>query len=217
MIPEIITPMNFTLVRDFICNNLRDVRENQKELAKKGGATDEWINETIHFTIFPKRFRFPNVEEMPCVFVYFDEATYPTDEQDVYENEATANLVVEYYATGLNGNDENRTADSNAEDRLNYLTAQLYKILCSDATNIYVATNRIVKRFTIKSWKRTATPELDNTAATVLGARFEFNVGFAEPTHYANTTEIIEFYTKANIREEFIDPYVRHIVTTKGE
>ena len=35
MIPEIITPMNFTLVRDFICNNLRDVRENQKELAKK--------------------------------------------------------------------------------------------------------------------------------------------------------------------------------------
>lgn len=212
MISEIITPMNFTLVRDYICNNLRDVRDTQKELAKKGGATDEWIDETIHFTIFPKRFRFPNVDEMPCVFVYFDEMNFSEDEQDVYENEATANLVVEYYAAGVNGNSENRTADSNAEDRLNYLTAQLYKTLCSEATNIYEATDRIVKHFTLKSWKRTATPELDNTAATVLGAKFEFNVGFAEPTHYANTTEIKEFYIKANIRDKNITPFIRHIL-----
>lgn len=215
MIPSIITPMNFTLARDSICQHLANEREKQKELAKETGATDDWISRNINFVIFPKRFRFPDVQDMPCVYVYFNELDFPEDEQDAYCNEALGNLVVEYYAVGLNDEEESETdkdADTNAEDRLSYLTSQLYKILCSEATNLYTATGKMIKGFTIKSWKRIITPENDNTAGTVLGAKFEFNVEFSEPTYYANTYEIKEFYTKLNIRDEFIDPFVRVIL-----
>lgn len=212
MIKTLITPMNFTLVRDSIVQHLVNVRESQKELAKESGAEDLWINQVLNYTVFPKRFRFPDVEDMPCVFVYFNEMTFPENEQDVYENNAVANLNVEYYAVGLNEESDEVTADSNAEDRLNYLTAQLYKSLCSEATNIYTATGRLVKGFTLKSWKRVMSPNDDNTAGTVLGAKFEFEVEFAEPTHYANTTEIKEFYTGLDIRDENIDPFIKTII-----
>lgn len=212
MIKTLITPMNFTLVRDSIVQHLVNVRESQKELAKESGAEDLWINQILNYTVFPKRFRFPDIEDMPCVFVYFNEMTFPENEQDVYENNAVANLNVEYYAVGLNEESDEITADSNAEDRLNYLTAQLYKSLCSEATNIYTATGRLVKGFTLKSWKRVISPNDDNTAGTVLGAKFEFEVEFSEPTHYANTTEIKEFYTGLDIRDENIDPFIKKII-----
>lgn len=207
---SIITPMNLTLVRDAIVQHIVNIRDSQKQLAKDSGADDLWIDQIINFTVFPKRFRFPDVQDMPCVFVYFNEIDFPADEQDVYENEASANLVVEYYTVGLN--EETQTADSNAEDRLNYLTAQLYKILCSEATNLYVATDRLIKGFKIKSWKRVLTPNDNNIASTVLGAKFEFQVEFTEPTNYTNTFDIKEFYTKADIRDENIDPFVRIIL-----
>lgn len=207
---SIITPMNLTLVRDAIVQHIVNIRDSQKQLAKDSGADDLWIDQIINFTVFPKRFRFPDVQDMPCVFVYFNEIDFPADEQDVYENEASANLVVEYYTVGLN--EETQTGDSNAEDRLNYLTAQLYKILCSEATNLYVATDRLIKGFKIKSWKRVLTPDDNNIASTVLGAKFEFQVEFTEPTNYTNTFDIKEFYTKADIRDENIDPFVRIIL-----
>lgn len=207
---SIITPMNLTLVRDAIVQHIVNIRDSQKQLAKDSGADDLWIDQIINFTVFPKRFRFPDVQDMPCVFVYFNEVDFPEDEQDIYENEAVANLVVEYYTVGLN--EETQTADSNAEDRLNYLTAQLYKILCSEATNLYVATDRLIKGFKIKSWKRVLTPDDNNIASTVLGAKFEFQVEFTEPTNYTNTFDIKEFYTKADIRDENIDPFVRIIL-----
>lgn len=212
MIKTLITPMNFTLVRDSIVQHLVNVRESQKKLAKESGAKDLWINQVLNYTVFPKRFRFPDVEDMPCVFVYFNEMTFPENEQDVYENNAVANLVVEYYAVGLNEESVEVTADSNAEDRLSYLTSQLYKSLCSEATNIYTATGRLVKGFTLKSWKRVMSPNDDNTAGTVLGAKFEFEVEFPEPTNYANTTEIKEFYTGLEIRDENIDPFIKTII-----
>ncbi len=210
-ITSIITPMNYTLVRDAICQHLANERDNQKNLAKETGAGDDWIEKNINFVIFPKRFRFPDVEDMPCVYVYFNEMNFDELEQDVFENEAQGNLVIEYYTVGLNDEEVayKNDADTNAEDRLSYLTSQLYKILCSEATNLYDATDKIIKNFTVKSWKRIISPENDNTAGTVLGAKFEFNVGFTESTYYAQTVEIKEFYSKLNIRDEFISPFIR--------
>ena len=215
MIPSVITPMNYALVRDAICQHLANCRDNQETLARQAGQDVGWVAKNIHFVIFPKRFRFPDVEDMPCVYVYFNKMDFPADEQDTYCNEAVGNLVVEYYAVGLNDEEESETqndADTNAEDRLSYLTAQLYKILCSEETNVYTATAKKIKGFTVKSWERILTPENDNTAGTVLGAKFVFEVEFDEPTYYANTSEIEEFYTSLNIREEFIDPFVQIVL-----
>ena len=219
MIPSIITPMNFALVRDAICQHLANCRDNQEQLAQDAGQSVGWISKNIHFVIFPKRFRFPDVEEMPCVYVYFNRLDFPESEQDVYCNEAVGNLVVEYYTVGLNDEEdaENfKDADTNAEDRLSYLTSQLYKILCSEETNIYTATGKIVRGFKIKSWERIITPESDNTAGTVLGAKFTFDVEFEEPTYYANTTEIQDFYTNLDIRDEYISPFIQLILSEEN-
>lgn len=212
MIPSIITSMNFTPIRDAICQHIANCRDNQIVIAQNAGLTELQIEQNIKFTVFPKRFRYPDVSEMPCVFVYFNEMTFPEDEQDIYDNAAMATLQVEYYAVGcdeVNDNGEIVNADTNAEDRLNYLTAQLYKILCSEETNVYKATNRLIKTFRVRSWKRTTTPDADNTVGTVLGAVFEFEVGFDEPTYYTQTHKLEEFYTTLNIQDEYISPFVR--------
>jgi len=220
MLGNIITSMNFTLVRDAICQHLANVRDEQKQLARQQGKTEDWIKQNIDFTIFPKRFRFPDVEDLPCVYVYFNEGSFPENLQDIYENEFVGNLQVEYYAGGITETDPTQTigqqiiatADGNAEDRLQYLTAQLYKTLCSEETNVYKATNKLVNSFKPKQWKRILTPKDVNSVESVLGAMFTFDVGINEPTYYANTVQINEFYTKLNIKEEFLNPFVRYLV-----
>lgn len=218
----IITPMNFSLVRDAVCQLIANERNAQIELAKTSGATPEWISQTIDFTVYPKRFRFPDVSDMPCVYVYFNEIEFPESGQDIQENEALANLRLEYYTVGKaehgRGNDGAEvlicTADENAEDRLNYLTAQLYKILCCEA-NVKKGTNGLVGHTRIKKWERIFSPEDKNSAETVLGAAFTLKLGFSEPTYYAQTHEIMEFYSTLEIQDEFIDPFVRVILESQ--
>ena len=221
-IPSIITPMNFSLARDAICQLLKNERDAQEELARKTGADENWISQIIDFTIYPKRFRLPDASDMPCVFVYFNELSFPEDDQDIFENGCLGNLRVEYYATGKAETDVDesgnkffvRTADENAEDRLNYLTAQIYKILCNES-NVRKGTNDLVSHSTIKKWERILTPEEKNTAETVLGAAFTFEIGFNEPTYYADTHEVREFYFTLDIQDEFIDPFVRVILDSQ--
>lgn len=215
MLEDKITPMNFIVVRDLICELLARERENQIKIARKQGISDEEISQNYDFTIYPKRFRFPDISEMPCVYVYFNELNFPPEVQDVYEYPCDGNLQVEFYAVGENVENLNElvsTADENASDRLEYLTSQLFKILCSEETNVYYTTSKLVGNFTLKRWKRIQTPDETNVARTVLGALLEFNVGFDEPTCFANTTQIKELYTTLKIRDEFISPYIKRIL-----
>lgn len=221
-IPSIITPMNFSLARDAICQLLANERDAQEQLARDSGASEDWILQTLDFTIYPKRFRLPDASDMPCVFVYFNEMQFPEDEQDIFENSALGTLRVEYYTTGKaeTAVDKNgtkyfvRTADENAEDRLNYLTAQLYKILCNES-NVKKGTNNVVVHSVLKKWERILTPEEKNTAETVLAAAFTFELGFNEPTYYAQTHEVREFYLSLDIQDEFMDPLIRVIVDSE--
>lgn len=207
--------MVFTMVRDSICQYLANERDNQERLALAAGKTQDEVLQEIDFTIYPKRFRIPDVSEMPCVYVYFSRIEYPQDEQAINGNYALANLQVDYYCCGQtthkrnnNGDKITITADENAEDRLNYLSAQLYKILCSEQS-VCMGTNKVVTHSRLKSWQRIISPDELNQAATVLGGSFEFELGFDEPTYYNNLVEIREFYTKLGIKDEFIDPFVR--------
>lgn len=216
---SIITPMNFTLARDALCQLIANERDNQIKLAKESGASDDWIEQTLGFTVYPKRLKLPDVSDMPCVFPYINEITFPENGQDIYENYALANLVVECYAVGKTetGEDENgdeviiKTADENAEDRLNYLTAQIYKILCSEHA-VRKGTNDLVNHSLIKRWERIITPGSDTSAGVVYGASLTLELGFNEPTYYARTVEIQEFYKALEIRDEYIDPFVRVIL-----
>lgn len=213
MIPEEITPMNFSIIRDVICEHLARVRDNQIQLVRNKKYSEDKISQEYDFTIYPKRYRFPDISEMPCVYVLFNEISFPDDEQDAFEYPASGTLHIEYYAVGENT--ELLTADENASDRLEYLTAQIFKAICSEETNIYKATKNLVKGFTAKHWKRIQTPDEVNEARTVLGALLEFEVEFEEPTYYANTVKIKELYETLKIREEFISPLIRRILKDK--
>ena len=103
-------------------------------------------------------------------------------------------------------------ADEEASDRLDYLTSQIYHSLCSEPTNIYQATNKLVNSFHLKKWERILTPREVNSTESVLGAMFTFTVGIEENTFYQNTLQIKEFYEQLKIRDEFIDTLTKKII-----
>lgn len=222
MIKELITPMNSTIARDAICEALAKERDFQLKLAQKAGLTNDEIKEKIDFTIYPKRFRIPDINDMPCVYIYFDRADFPSDEQYTNENYALLNLRFDYFCAGnseelINADDLGdfvTPADTAASDRLDYLTAQLYKIL--DSEGFFTKnTNGLIDHVKLKNWERIITPEELNQAATVLGASFVFEVEINEPAYYCDGLDIKEFYIKLSIRDEFISPEIKIFLKEK--
>ena len=219
MTNEIIQPMAMTIVRDAICQLLASERDKQIKIAQAQGMSDDEIANLIDFVIYPKRLTFPDVSGMPCVFVYFNQVDFPADQQDIYENYAIANLQLEFYAAGKTetGRDSKgnkyiiKTDEENAEDRLNYLSAQLYKILNCER-NVSKGTDGLVSHSIVRKWERIKSPEDENSAVCVLGAAYTLELGFSEPTSYLEAAKIKELYMTLDIQDQYIDPFVRIIL-----
>lgn len=219
MTNEIIQPMAMTIVRDTICQLLASERDKQIKIAQAQGMSDDEIANLIDFVIYPKRLTFPDVSGMPCVFVYFNQVDFPADQQDIYENYAIANLQLEFYAAGKTetGRDSEgnkyiiKTDEENAEDRLSYLSAQLYKILNCER-NVSKGTDGLVTHSIVRKWERIKSPEDENSAVCVLGAAYTLELGFSEPTSYLEAAKIKELYITLDIQDQYIDPFVRIIL-----
>lgn len=219
MTNEIIQPMAMTIVRDAICQLLASERDKQIKIAQAQGMSDDEIANLIDFVIYPKRLTFPDVSGMPCVFVYFNQVDFPADQQDIYENYAIANLQLEFYAAGKTetGRDSKgnkyiiKTDEENAEDRLSYLSAQLYKILNCER-NVSKGTDGLVSHSIVRKWERIKSPEDENSAVCVLGAAYTLELGFSEPTSYLEAAKIKELYMTLDIQDQYIDPFVRIIL-----
>nr|DAT70436.1 MAG TPA: hypothetical protein [Caudoviricetes sp.] len=219
MTNEIIQPMAMTIVRDAICQLLASERDKQIKIAQAQGMSDDEIANLIDFVIYPKRLTFPDVSGMPCVFVYFNQVDFPADQQDIYENYAIANLQLEFYAAGKTetGRDSEgnkyiiKTDEENAEDRLSYLSAQLYKILNCER-NVSKGTDGLVTHSIVRKWERIKSPEDENSAVCVLGAAYTLELGFSEPTSYLEAAKIKELYITLDIQDQYIDPFVRIIL-----
>lgn len=219
MTNEIIQPMAMTIVRDAICQLLASERDKQIKIAQAQGMSDDEIANLIDFVIYPKRLTFPDVSGMPCVFVYFNQVDFPADQQDIYENYAIANLQLEFYVAGKTetGRDSKgnkyiiKTDEENAEDRLSYLSAQLYKILNCER-NVSKGTDGLVTHSIVRKWERIKSPEDENSAVCVLGAAYTLELGFSEPTSYLEAAKIKELYMTLDIQDQYIDPFVRIIL-----
>lgn len=219
MTNEIIQPMAMTIVRDAICQLLASERDKQIKIAQAQGMSDDEIANLIDFVIYPKRLTFPDISGMPCVFVYFNQVDFPADQQDIYENYAIANLQLEFYAAGKTetGRDSEgnkyiiKTDEENAEDRLSYLSAQLYKILNCER-NVSKGTDGLVTHSIVRKWERIKSPEDENSAVCVLGAAYTLELGFSEPTSYLEAAKIKELYITLDIQDQYIDPFVRIIL-----
>lgn len=210
MFDNIIPPMNYVFVRDSICELLASERDNQVKIAHLSGFSDKFIKENIDFTVYPKKYRMPDIEDMPCVFVYIENEDFPEDLQSYGgAGEAIAKIAVEYYAAGTSTFD--KSADANADERFNYLTSQIHYILNSE-DNADKGTEGFIKHCVFKGWKRVQAPDDLNEAITALGGKFNYEIGINEPANLAKTVNIKELYIKAKIRDEFIDSYVRILI-----
>lgn len=209
---ELIRPMAYSLVRDAICQLVANKRDEQIKIALDMGLTPNQIARDIDFTIYPKRFRVPNVEDMPCVYIYFNKTDFEQVTMD--ENYALSTLCVDYYCSGENLN--NLSADENACNRLDYLTAQLYNILLSEC-NLINYTNKIVDHQRLKTWELILVPDELNQIATVLGASFKIELGFYEPLLKGTLAKIKEYYISLGINDKFIDPFVRVLLDSKNK
>lgn len=212
MFDNIIPPMNYVFVRDSICELLASERDNQVEIAHLAGFSDKFIKENIDFTVYPKKYRMPDIEDMPCVFVYIENEDFPEDLQSYGgAGEAIAKIAVEYYAAGTST--FYKSADANADERFNYLTSQIHYILNSE-DNADKGTEGFIKHCVFKGWKRVQAPDDLNEAITALGGKFNYEIGINEPANLAKTVNIKELYIKAKIRDEFIDPYIKILLNS---
>lgn len=211
MLHSLITPMKFAIVRDAIASLIADERDNQVQLAETAGKTDQEITNDIDFGVYSALWRPLSVADLPAVAVYADSMSFPTGRQYGSENYNEATYNIDCYAVGQNGVDEFGdtvyNAEQNADRRLNYLVAQVYKTLFSER-NWFKGAKGIVEAPFIVSMSRIQEPEIDNEQYVTLGYRIQLRIEFREPTQLLTGHELRQLYITLKVRDELIDPFV---------
>lgn len=211
MLNQLITPMNFIIVRDGLAEIIISERDNQVELALSKGYSSARIDNEIDFNVYSALWRPVSVEDLPAVAVYIDNMNFPTGRQYGSRNHNEATYNIDCFAVGQNGEDEFGNlvynAEQNADRRLNYLVSQVYKILYSEK-NWFKGARGVIESPFIVSAYRIQEPEQENEEYVTLGYRIQLRLGFEEPTQMITGVELREIYTTLKIREELIDPFV---------
>lgn len=211
MLNQLITPMNFVLVRDYMATLIANERDQQLTLADQAGKTQEEIENNYYFDVYSALWRPLDNSDMPAIAVYVDNMNFPTDRQYGSQNYSETVFNIDCFAVGANGVDEfgevTITAEQSADIRLNYMVSQAYKILFSE-TNWAKGAIGIVRVPLIISSYRIDEPELNNEGQVVLGYRLQLQLGFKEPTQMVTGVDIEQLYISLKIRDEYIDPFV---------
>lgn len=207
----LIQPMNFVLVKNAIASLIANERDNQILLAQQAGKTEDEIANDFDFTVYNSLWRPLDVKGMSAVAVYFDNSSFPTNRQYGDENWSEANFNIDCFAVGQNGINEfgevSITAEQAADNRLNYLISQIYKIVCAERywdKN----SNGIVKNPFIVSVNRIIELGMENEESVVLGARITLRLEFNEPTEQIEGVELKNLIFNLKIRDEFISEFV---------
>ncbi len=212
MLNQLITPMNYTIVKDAIASLLLNERDNQVSIAEAQGMSESDIYNLINFEVYSALWRPLSVDDMPAVSVYAESISFPTDRQYGDENWAEVIYNIDCFTVGQNAENEYgeivKSAEQIADERINYLLSQVYKVLCGEA-NFYKNAKGIVKNPFVLSMTRISTPELENEKYVGLGKRLQFRLEMPEPTELLSLVEIKEIYIKLNVRDEVIDPFIR--------
>lgn len=239
---EIIPNLYFKIIKDKIATFIANERDNQIELAREQGYSENRIKEEIDFTIFTDKFKPLTKEDLPCIIVDIAGTTYPPNMQ--YADKVYANSTLQFYlfskgyskydTNNNNNNDGNNNINNSNNDiynniiiqddkvsslRLDYLLSQMLSICNSErAYNFGTEENRAnadknkslyIDKKILLNWKRILTPEDTNQTETTLAYVIEYNIGYFEYMEQLKGKELKEIYTKLNIRNEFIDPFIK--------
>jgi len=232
---EIISNLYFKIVKDKIATFIANERDNQIELARERGYSEDRIKNEIDFTIFTDKFKPLTKEDLPCVIIDIASTTYPSNMQ--YADKLYANSTLQFYLfskgyskyeTNIYSNNNNSNNNLLIHDdkvsslRLDYLLAQILSICNSErAYNFGTEDNRkdsdknktlYIDKKILLNWKRILTPEDTNQTETTLAYIVEYNIGYFEYMQQLKGEELKEIYTKLKIRNEFIDPFIKLII-----
>ena len=92
---EIIPNLYFKIIKDKIATFIANERDNQIELAREQGYSENRIKEEIDFTIFTDKFKPLTKEDLPCIIVDIAGTTYPPNMQ--YADKVYANSTLQFY------------------------------------------------------------------------------------------------------------------------
>lgn len=229
-------------LKDKIATFIANERDNQIQLAREQGYSEDRIKEEIDFTIFTDKFKPLNKEDLPCIIIDIVNTTYPPNMQ--YSDKMYANSTLQFYLfskgyskyetnayNSNNDNNNNNNCNNNHNNnlliqddkvsslRLDYLLSQILAICNSErAYNFGTEDNRTdsdknkslyIDKKILLNWKRILMPEDANQTETTLAYIIEYNIGYFEYTEQLRGNELKEIYAKLNIRDEFIDPFIK--------
>ena len=222
---ELISNLYFKIIKDKVATFIANERDNQIQLAREQGYSENRIKEEIDFTIFTDKFKPLTKEDLPCIIIDIANTTYSPNMQ--YSNKLYANSTLQFYLFSK-GYSKYETDNSNnnlliqddkvSSLRLDYLLSQILAICNSEkAYNFGTEENRnkdkslYIDKKTLLNWKRILTPEDTNQTETTLAYIVEYNIGYFEYTEEIKGEELREIYTKLKIRNEFIDPFIKSL------
>jgi hypothetical protein len=214
-IDTLILPMVFTSVVDKVVDILVLERDEQKRLAAEAAFTPEEIESQIDFKIFKNKWNSLNVnQEETFINIYPQQESFPIHRQ--FHNHFTSDLALNLELYAARGsikieregeNDDIIAGDELAEFRLEYLIAQVLKILGSEKWNL-LGLKGIVEKMTFSNWVRIEEPELENEQKTLLGVRIQLNVEFKETFQNVRGNELNSLLQNTRINNKLIEPLV---------
>jgi hypothetical protein len=220
---HLIRNLFFRIAKDKIASFIANERDNQIQIAKDKGYSEERIKREIDFTVFTDRFKPLSKEDLPCVIVDIQDTTYPSNMQ--YSSKVYANSTLQLYLFSKGYSEEYNTEvnskeiindDKMSSLRLDYLLSQIISICNSEKSyNFGTEDNRnkpkhlYIDKKELISWKRILTPENINQTETILSYLLEYRISYFEYMERITGKELKEIYSTLNIRDEFINEFLK--------
>jgi hypothetical protein len=215
---HLIHNLYFKVAKDKIATFIANERDNQMQLARDKGYTEERIKREIDFTVFTDRFKPLSKEDLPCVIVDIQNTAYPSNMQ--YSGKMYANSTLQLCLLSSGYSQEQTNGEIIDDDkisrlRLDYLLSQIIGICKSErAYNFGTENNRskpkhlYIDKKVLNNWKRILIPEETNQIETVLGYLLEYNISYFEYMEEITGEELKEICSSLKIRNEFINPFL---------
>jgi hypothetical protein len=209
----------FKIAKDKIASFIANERDNQIQIARSEGYSEERIKREIDFTVFTDRFKPLSKEDLSCVIVDIQDTTYPSNMQ--YSGKIYANSTLQLYLFSKGYSEEYEDKEIINDDktsslRLDYLLSQILSICNSEKSyNFGTEDSRnkpkhlYIDKKELISWKRILTPENINQTETILSYLLEYKISYFEYMERITGKELKEIYSTLKIRDEFINEFLK--------
>jgi len=215
---QLIQPMQFVVIKDFVAQLLNEEVEAQKVIAAAPPyeLTAEEIEQQVNFIVYKDTFSIIDAENMPAVAINIENTAYPTENQygSVGKYKENVFLKVSCFALGVSTEADEAegipeyTADQNANQRLLYLVSQVINMLCA-APNWKKRAGSLIEVPVLEGWQRVETPKTENEAEVIMGIEVSFRLRTTERFEGVESVDLEELYIGLGIDGGNVDPFIQ--------